>query len=203
MASWSPRRPRGRALRARTTVESKYAAARARELAAFALTTGRSTTAPTSTANASATAVTSSEYRRISSIDCSYPTRGHGLPDVCPTRVSWSDARVPLLPDHRLDHGDPSASRGRPATPPHDRAEGCCDWLPRPSDDRRPHTERLRALGYGRDGGRTAPLRSRRQRAPPGARRDSGRGGRFAARQSGLRPCLGREGQFAPVDQDS
>src|SRR5262245_60302455 len=118
MASWSPRRPRGRALRARTTVESKYVAARASELAAFALTTGRSATAATSTANASATAVMSSEYRRISSIDCSYPARGHGLPGVYPTRVSWSDAGVRHFPDHRFDLRGPSASRGLPAAPP-------------------------------------------------------------------------------------
>src|SRR5262245_31348181 len=122
MASWSPRRPRGRALRARTTVESKYDAARARELAAFALTTGRSATAPRNTANASATAVTSSEYRRSSSIDCSYPTKGRGLPGLRPTRVSWSDAGVPHLPDHRLVLRDTSASRGRPATPTEDDA---------------------------------------------------------------------------------
>src|SRR5262247_1332841 len=158
MASWSPRSPRGRALRASTMVESKYDAARASELAASALTTGRSVTAPRSTAIASAAAVTSSEYRRISSIDCSYPTEGYGLPASRPTHVFWSDAGVPQPPDHRLDYRDVSASRGRPGTSPDDRAERCCRWVPCPSDDRRTRSERLGEIGNGRDGWRTAPI---------------------------------------------
>src|SRR4051812_32635330 len=87
--------PRGLALRASTTMESKNRVDRASELAASALTAERDVTAPSMTAMPSAPAVTSTEKRRLMSISVSYPAFVAGLPWSEYVMVLWCHDQVP------------------------------------------------------------------------------------------------------------